>query len=159
MRVDVAGNISKRFSASGIQISRFGACPRWNLHVAFQTPGRIITQLARMPDGTAYFCLARTVTREARGYHVPKVGHAITLGCRVEHARELVYSDGVDLSNLAAAVPIGSSCRMCERMDCEQRAFPPIHYPLAIDENSRGISFYAPVELVRMAEEHGRGGE
>ena len=32
IRVDIAGNISKRFSASGIQISRQGgACPRWNV--------------------------------------------------------------------------------------------------------------------------------
>jgi predicted transcriptional regulator/transcriptional regulator with XRE-family HTH domain len=153
LRVDVAGNISKRFSASGIPISRFGACPRWILHSAFLTPGRIITQLARMPDGSCYFCLARTVTREARGYHVPKVVHAITLGCKVEHAHELVYADGIDLTSLSAAVPIGSSCRMCERMDCEQRAFPPIHYPLGIDENSRGISFYAPVQLAKLAQQ------
>lgn len=151
VRVDIAGNISKRFSASGMQLSRFGACPRWNLHAAFLTPGRIITQLSRMPDGNTYFCLARTVTREARGYHVPKVVQAITLGCRVEYARSMVYADGVDLGQLNAAVPIGSSCRMCERMDCEQRAFPPLHYPLEIDENSRGISFYAPVQLVKLA--------
>lgn len=153
IRVDIAGNISKRFSASGIQISRFGACPRWNLHLAFLTPGRISTQIARMPDGACFFSLARTVTREARGYHVPRVVLAITLGCRIEHAHELVYADGMDLTDLSAAVPIGTSCRMCERMDCDQRAFPPIHYPLQIDENSRGVSFYAPAaQLVRMAE-------
>jgi predicted transcriptional regulator/transcriptional regulator with XRE-family HTH domain len=145
VRVDIAGNISKRFSASGIQVSRFGACPRWNLHAAFLTPGRITTQLSRTSDGRCYFCIARTVTGDARGYHAPKKVQAITLGCDVEHARKMVYADGVDLANLDAAVPIGTSCRVCERMDCEQRAFPPLQHPLRIDENIRGISFYTPV--------------
>jgi predicted transcriptional regulator len=30
-------------------------------------------------------------------------------------------------------------------MDCEQRAFPPFQHPLKVDENVRGVSFYAPV--------------
>ena len=45
VRVDIAGNISKRFSASAIQISRQGgACPRWNVYDAFMSPGLIRTQ-------------------------------------------------------------------------------------------------------------------
>lgn len=145
VRADIAGNIYKRFSASGIQISRFGgACPRWVLHAAFLTPGSVVTQLSRMPDGTAYFCVARTVTRGARGYHAPRAVHAVTLGCQVTYARQMVYADGFDLDNLTAAVPIGVTCRMCDRVDCEQRAFPRLHHPLNIDENVRGISFYAP---------------
>jgi len=144
VRVDTAGNISKRFSASGIQISRFGSCPRWNLHESFLTPGRIITQLSQTPDGATFFCLARTVTREARGYHIPKVVHAIALGCKVRDARAMVYADGVDLENLEAAVPIGTTCRICPRMNCEQRACPPLHQALEIDPNQRGITFYAP---------------
>jgi predicted transcriptional regulator/DNA-binding XRE family transcriptional regulator len=64
IRVDIAGNISKRFSASGIHIARFGAaCPRWNVYDAFATPGMIRTQLSRMPDGSTYFCIARTTGR------------------------------------------------------------------------------------------------
>ena len=39
LRVDVAGNISKRFSLSGIEIPRYGgACPRWNVYSAFSRP-------------------------------------------------------------------------------------------------------------------------
>lgn len=146
VRADIAGNISKRFSASGIQISRFGgACPRWNLHSSFLTPGAITTQLSCTTDGAVYFCIARTVTRGARGYHAPAAVHAVTLGCEVKYAHQMVYADRVDLENIAAAVPIGTTCRLCERADCEQRAFPRIQHPLNIDENVRGISFYAPV--------------
>jgi len=62
----------------------------------------------------------------------------------VSYARELVYADGMDLENMQAAVHIGVTCRLCDRMDCEQRAFPPLHHPLRVDENVRGLSFYAP---------------
>ena len=147
VRTDLAGNISKRFSASGIPISRFGACPRWNLHTAFLTPGKITTQLSRMPDGTCYFSIARTVEKGARGHRAPKAVQALTLGCEVRHARKMVYADGVDLDNLEAAVPIGTTCRLCDRTDCEQRAFPRVRFPLHVDENVRGISFYASPNL------------
>lgn len=147
VRVDPAGNISKRFSASGIRIARFsGACPRWILHSAFLTPGMFRRQVSRMPDGTLYFCFARTIAKESAGFHGPHAAHAIELGCPIGHAKELVYSDGVDLSNLTPAVPVGVTCRLCERMDCEQRVFPALQSPLKIDENVRGISFYAPVQ-------------
>jgi predicted transcriptional regulator/transcriptional regulator with XRE-family HTH domain len=146
IRIDIAGNISKRFSASGIRFARFaGACPLWNVHRAFLTPGMIRVQLSQMPDGTTYFCIARTIRKGSGGFHAPHAVLAIGMGCDVRFARELVYSDGVDLGNLGAAVPIGVSCRLCERMDCEQRAFPPLRHPLHVDENVRGISFYAPV--------------
>jgi predicted transcriptional regulator/DNA-binding XRE family transcriptional regulator len=146
VRVDVAGNISKRFSASGVRIARFsGACPRWILHSAFLTPGMFRRQVSRMPDGTLFFCISRTVEKESAGFHGPHAAHAIEMGCPIEHARELVYSDGVDLGNSTAAVPVGMTCRLCERMDCEQRVFPPLQTPMRVDENVRGISFYAPV--------------
>jgi predicted transcriptional regulator/DNA-binding XRE family transcriptional regulator len=147
LRIDVAGNISKRFSASGIRIARFsGACPRWNVHSAFLTPGMIRVQLSQMPDGTTYFCIARTVLKDSGGYHAPHTIQAIGLGCEMRYARDLVYADGVDLGNLTAVVPVGITCRLCERMDCEQRVFPPLDAALKVDENVRGVSFYAPVE-------------
>ncbi len=147
IRIDMAGNISKRFSASGIQIARFsGACPRWNVHAAFLTPGMICVQMSRMPDDKVYFCLARTLRSDRGGYNVPHTVHAIGMGCEVRHARELVYSGGVDVENLDAAVPVGVTCRLCEHLDCAQRAFPAILHPLRIEENVRGVSFYAPVE-------------
>ena len=145
VRVDIAGNISKRFSGTGIRFSRFsGSCPRWDVFSAFLTPEKIRTQISKMPDGTAYFCVARTVRKSYGGYHSPSTLMAVGIGCDVDEARRLVYADGVDLGNLDAAIPIGTTCRLCERLDCEQRAFPPLTHRLSIDENVRGISFYAP---------------
>jgi predicted transcriptional regulator/DNA-binding XRE family transcriptional regulator len=146
VRVDIAGNISKRFSGTGIRFARFsGSCPRWDVHAAFLTPGRIRTQLSRMPDGTAYFCVARTI-RKTSGYSSGDALMAVGIGCPVKEARKIVYADGYDLGNLDAAVPIGTTCRLCERLDCEQRAFPPLQYGLKVDENVRGRSFYVPVD-------------
>jgi len=145
VRIDVAGNISKRFSASGLRFARFsGACPRWNVFAAFLTPGMIRTQIAQMPDGTTYFWIARTLRKDGGGYHSPHTVFALGLGCEIRHARQLVYAEGVDLDNREAAVPVGITCRLCERMECEQRAFPPLQHALLIDENVRGASFYAP---------------
>ena len=147
IRVDIAGNISKRFSASGIQFARFsGLCPRWNVHAAFMTPGMVRIQLSRMPDGTTYLCVARTVRQSMGGFGAAHPLLAISLGCEVSHARHLVYGDSLDLENPKAAVPIGITCRLCERLDCDQRAFPPIQRRLGIDENVRGASFYTPAE-------------
>ena len=144
VRVDIAGNISKRFSGTGIRFARFsGSCPRWDVHAAFLTPGRIRTQLSKMPDGTAYFCIARTI-RKSFGFASGDALMAVGIGCPVSEASRIVYADGYDLKNLDAAVPIGTTCRLCERMDCDQRAFPPLQHGLTIDENVRGRSFYAP---------------
>jgi predicted transcriptional regulator/transcriptional regulator with XRE-family HTH domain len=144
VRIDVAGNISKRFSASGIRIARFsGACPRWNIFAAFGTPGMIRIQTSRMPDGEVFFCLARTIQKDSGGYHAQQPVMAIGLGCKMEHAKDLVYSDGVDLANPGIATPVGVTCRTCERSDCDQRAFPSMRQPLVVDENVRGTSLYA----------------
>ncbi len=148
IRIDVAGNISKRFSASGIRFARFsGACPRWGVFAAFMTPGMIRIQVSRFPDGSAYFCIARTILKDSGGYHSQQPVQALGLGCRLEHAREMVYSDGMDLDSPKMATPVGVTCRICERTDCEQRAFPSIRHPLQVDENVRGVSLYAPVPL------------
>jgi predicted transcriptional regulator len=143
IRIDVAGNISKRFSASGIGFARFsGACPKWNVFAAFNTPGMIRIQVSVMPDGQKYFCLARTVQKDASGYLHQHPLQAIGLGCRVEHASELVYADGVDLSNDRIPIEVGVTCRSCERNNCAQRAHPSVRHPLSIDENLRGPTIY-----------------
>lgn len=146
IRVDIAGNISKRFSGSGIRFARFsGACPRWNVFTAFLTPGMIRAQISSMPDGTTYFCMARTVRSTVGGHHEPHALYAVGLGCEVSYAKELVYADGMDLESDEATVPVGVTCRLCERVDCAQRAFPALQTALAVDENLRGLSFFAPV--------------
>ncbi|MGN6182945.1 MAG: helix-turn-helix domain-containing protein [Thermoanaerobaculia bacterium] len=145
VRVDIAGNISKRFSGTGIRFARFsGSCPRWDVHAAFLTPGRIRTQFSKMPDGTAYFCIARTI-RKTYGYASGDALMAVGIGCPVKDAKKLVYADGYDLANLEAAVPIGTTCRLCERVDCEQRAFPPLQPCFMFFDILGGISFSAPL--------------
>ncbi|MFQ6854915.1 short-chain fatty acyl-CoA regulator family protein [Streptomyces sp. 35M1] len=137
VRVDRAGNMSKRQSATGFHFSRAGGtCPLWNVYEAFAAPGRIHVQIAAMPDGQRYLWTARAVTRHRGGWGEPGKTFAIGLGCEIRHAGRLVYSDGLDLDNASAATPIGMGCRICERLDCPQRAVPPLGQPLAIDENS-----------------------
>ncbi|MBI3453955.1 MAG: DUF2083 domain-containing protein [Rhodospirillales bacterium] len=143
VRVDIAGNISKRFSAAGFHFSRFGgSCPRWVVHEAFMTPGLIRTQVARLPDGKTFFCVARTIAKESGSYRDPASQLAIGIGCDIEHASELVYADGLDLEQLGTATEIGVGCRLCERTDCRQRAFPPLQHRLMIDEKIKGASAY-----------------
>lgn len=143
IRVDRAGNISKRQSATDFHFSRIGGtCPLWNVYEAFAHPGRVLTQIAQMPDGRAYLWVARTVSRHHGGYRAPSKTFAIALGCDLRHASRLVYSDGLDLNNPAAATPIGVGCKVCERRACPQRAFPPIGRALRVDEMQRNFSPY-----------------
>ena len=147
VRVDMAGNISKRFSGSGIRFARYGgACPKWNVHAAFLTPGVIRTQVSQMPDGRVYFCFARSIQQDIGGYSQAKHVHAVGLGCKVEHGRDIVYADGIDLEGSRAVIEVGVTCRLCDRADCRQRAFPTLQHRLEIDENKRGINFYSPVD-------------
>ena len=146
VRVDIAGNISKRFTASGLRFARFsGACARWNVFEAFQTPGMIRTQVSQFPGGRAFFEVARTVRKQSGGYRGLHSQFAVGLGCDIAFARDVVYADGLDLTSHGAIIPVGPACRLCDRMDCEQRAHPPVQHALTVHENVRGVSFYAPL--------------
>lgn len=136
VRVDRAGNISKRHSATDFHFSRIGGtCPLWNVYEAFSSPGRFVTQVAQMPDGRTYLWVARTIGRRVGGFGSPGVEFAVGLGCDVRHADRLVYSRGLALDDPATAVPIGPGCRLCERDRCPQRAFPLVGRPLDVDED------------------------
>ena len=144
VRVDRAGNVSKRQSAADFHFSRHGGtCPLWNVYEAFSQPGKVLTQLSRMPDGRTYLWIARTVEHRRGGYGAPKRIFAVALGCDVRHADRLVYAKGHNLADPAAATPIGAGCKVCDRADCAQRAFPPLGSTLQIDENQRGFAPYA----------------
>jgi len=144
IRTDIAGNISKRFSLSGIHISRHsGACPRWNVYSAFLHPERINVQISQMPEGQRYFCIARAITKGGHRHHAPRRHLSIGLGCHIDHAPGLVYSDGMDLSDPRQSVPIGVSCRICPRLDCEQRAHPPADHRFTLNETEMAESLYA----------------
>jgi predicted transcriptional regulator/DNA-binding XRE family transcriptional regulator len=141
VRVDQAGTITKRHSATRLQFARFGgACPLWNVHRAFETPGRFLRQLAETPDGVRYFCLARDVTKGGGSFTAPVRRFAIGLGCEIQHAGALVYADDLDLGRRFE--PIGISCRICERPDCHQRSVPPLERRLSVDPDRRGLLPY-----------------
>ncbi|MDW4548055.1 short-chain fatty acyl-CoA regulator family protein [Defluviimonas sp. D31] len=143
VRVDQAGTITKRHSATRLQFARFGgACPLWNVHRAFETPGRFLRQLAETPDGVRYLCLARDVSKHGGSFHAPVRRYAIGLGCEISHAKGLVYADDLDLTNARAFEPIGISCRICERKDCHQRSVPPLERKLRVDPDRRGLLPY-----------------
>ncbi|GKY88349.1 helix-turn-helix domain-containing protein [Sinisalibacter aestuarii] len=147
VRVDQAGTITKRHSATRLQFARFGgACPLWNVHQAFETPGRFLRQLAQTPDGVRYISLARDVSKPGGSFTAPVRRYAISLGCEVKHAESLVYADDLDVTNTAAFEPIGISCRICERTNCHQRSVPPLERKLTIDPDARGV---LPYEVAR----------
>ena len=143
LRVDVAGNISKRFSLSGIEIPRYGgACPRWNVYSAFSRPGVIQAAVSKMTNGEKYVCIAKTVEKGVGRYGQKKSMLSIGLGCEAKYAKDFVYTENLDLNDKKSELPIGVSCRTCDRLDCSQRAFPPLHKKFDIDINSRGVSVY-----------------
>ena len=143
VRVDPAGTITKRHSATTLQFARYGgACPLWNVHRAFENPNRWLRQLAETPDGVRYFCLARDTTKSGGSFHASTRRFAIGLGCEVKHARALVYADHMDIDTAAAFEPIGISCRICDRRDCHQRSVPPLERRLTVDPDHRAVLPY-----------------
>lgn len=144
VRVDRAGNISKRQSATDFHFSRSGGtCPLWNVYEAFAQPGRVLTQVASMPDGRSYLWIAHCDARATGGYGSPAREFAVGLGCDLRHASQLVYAKGLDLSDPDSATPIGPGCKLCDREGCAQRAFPALGKQLRIDENERSAEPYA----------------
>jgi predicted transcriptional regulator/transcriptional regulator with XRE-family HTH domain len=142
LRVDSAGNISKRFAGAAFPFSRFGgSCPRWRIHDAFRTPGRVLTQIVETPDGSRFFTLARTAPRIAGPYADEDAGLAIGLGCELKYAARLVYSRGLDLAN-PLVTEIGPACRVCERPACPQRAAEPLNRTLLVDDFTKSITPY-----------------
>ncbi|PHR55687.1 MAG: XRE family transcriptional regulator [Robiginitomaculum sp.] len=140
VRVDMAGNVSKRFSDGRFHFSRFGgACPLWNIHACFKTPGETLPQIIEMPDGVQYFSVARAVLRPGGSHGERAQMIAIGLGCELKHADRLVYSKSIPMTE---PTPIGVNCYVCERQACGSRAHAPIHRKLQFDERSRGQSMF-----------------
>lgn len=137
IRVDEAGNVSKRLDGAGFPFARHGGgCPLWSVHQAFRTPRQIVTQWLELPDGQRFFSVARTVTAGGGGYGKARVERAIALGCAAEHAPRLIYTDnhpqGPD-----QATSIGVTCRICHRTECTARSAPPIGRQILPDDIRR----------------------
>jgi XRE family transcriptional regulator, fatty acid utilization regulator len=141
LRIDPAGNVSKRYAGERFPFSRFGGtCPRWNLHAAFQAAGQVVTQLIETPDGHRYFTVARTIERPIKT-ELSGGLLAIGLGCSIEHAHRLHCAEGIDLER-APVTPVGPACSICPRLDCAYRANPPAGRKLAVHEYRKTISPY-----------------
>jgi len=126
LRTDIAGNISKRFSGSGLRLPRYGsACPRWVIHEAFTTPGRLAVQVAALPDGERYLFVARAEVPVERFGQC----HAVMIGASLRAAQRFVYADGLDLGAPSAATPVGITCRQCPHEACASRAAERIDLP------------------------------
>lgn len=136
IRVDEAGNVSKRLDGAGFPFARHGGgCPLWNVHQAFRTPRQIVTQWLELPDGQRFFSIARTVTAGGGAYGATKVERAIALGCAEEHASKLIYTQGGPGPEFST--PIGVTCRLCHRLDCTARSAPPIGRQILPDDIRR----------------------
>ena len=131
IRVDPAGNVSKRLDGAGFPFARHGGgCPLWTVHTAFRTPREIVTQWLELPDGQRFFSIARTVTAGGGGFGAPRVERSIALVCAAEHAGRLIYADATP----AVPTPIGVTCRLCHRMECTARSAPPIGRQILADD-------------------------
>jgi XRE family transcriptional regulator, fatty acid utilization regulator len=140
IRVDMAGNVSKRFSSGRFPFAHSGGtCALWNIHAAFAEPGKILTQVIELPDGSQWFSIARTVRRSLASFGAIEPRFAVGLGCEIKYAKRLVYAKRLDL-NAVDATPIGINCRLCDRPACPQRAAPPVMRPLIADESMRSLS-------------------
>ena len=143
IRVDSAGNVSKRLDGAGFPFAAHGGgCPLWSVHSVFRTPGEVVTQWLELPDGQRFFSIARTVTAGGGGHGRPHFLRAIALACAAEHAPRLVYARGEDAAR-AEATPIGVTCRLCDRVQCTARAEPPIGREILPDDNRRAAEPFA----------------
>lgn len=142
LRIDKAGNVTKRFNATDFHLAEYGgACPKLDVHMTFRLPGRIVPQLVEMPDASQYFVFARTVDRPTFERHGQDNRLAVAMGCTINHAPEIGYAEGIALQG-APATPIGINCRICPRAGCEQRAHHASLLTTPVDATRRGATRY-----------------
>jgi XRE family transcriptional regulator, fatty acid utilization regulator len=145
--VDVAGNISKRYSQTGIRFpTGTGSCPKWATNLAFLTPNVLARQYSVFPDGSTYFCFAKVVSNPEQGSIARGTVYSIALGTYADNAKFLVYADDMPFADpRKMSVPVGTTCRFCERADCNQRAAPSYKYAFRVDEYTKKDNFFSPL--------------
>lgn len=143
LRVDKAGNVTKRFNSTSFHLAEYGgACPVWNIHMAFRTPGVILPQFVELPDGDRYFTISRTADRPAVNLETQDHRLALALGCEIQYARKLRYAASYNLDDLRMFSQIGINCHFCPRQACSQRAHQPVFMELPLDMTRRGSTRY-----------------
>lgn len=127
LRCDAAGRISKRFALPRLPWPAQGpGCPLWPLFLAFQAPGALVRQMVQFPAGDRYLMVARAVDKEHPAFGLPRQLLSVMLVCERLDAGQLVYGDGLDLSERAPGVPVGPACRVCLRAGCTHRQEEPL---------------------------------
>ncbi len=145
IRVDAAGNVSKRLDGAGFPFAAHGGgCPLWNVHQTFRRPGEVMTQWLELPDGQRFFSVMRTVSSGGGAYGRPGLLRAVALGCAAEHAPRLIYAQ--DGANAPPPTPIGMTCRLCNRAACTARAEPPLGREILPDDYRRSPAPFAFAE-------------
>ena len=143
LRVDKAGNVTKRFNSTSFHLAEYGgACPVWKVHMAFRLAGVIIPQFVELPDGDRYFTINRTVDRPTVNFETQDHRLAISLGCELQYAKKLGYAAGFNVDDERMFSRIGINCHVCPRQACSQRAHQPLFMDLPLDTNRRGKTRY-----------------
>ncbi|TCO70841.1 helix-turn-helix domain-containing protein [Rhodovulum euryhalinum] len=144
LRIDKAGNVTKRVNATPFALAeKGGSCPVWNIHNAFAMPDMVLPQLVEMPDGAQFFTFGRTSPRPVLGRHLQDNRLVVALGCERSDAHRIGYARSINLDREAGTVArIGIACHICPRQACSQRAHQPMHIILPIDAKRRGKTRY-----------------
>lgn len=133
IRVDQAGNVTKRFGGGVLAFARSGGgCARWRLFDVFRAPERLHVQGVELPDGGRFLSLARAVSRPLPDGSAAL--SAVAVGCELSEAERVIYDAGDRFT------PIGLSCRLCDRNDCAERAFPPLRRAIRVEPHLRGAA-------------------
>ena len=171
MEVDQGGNVLKRFGAKGFPVSRFGGnCPKLNVHLTFSQPAQALCERVVTVSGDVFITMSHTLPGPAEtvgerprrtailwAIHDPAATASFAKGrqqsdgeqndapavsqveARLSHARGLPPMDQLP------PTPIGTTCRLCERLDCTARASPPVTRPLGLDDLVQGFGAYGLV--------------
>jgi predicted transcriptional regulator/transcriptional regulator with XRE-family HTH domain len=147
LRVDAAGNISKRYAATGLRFPHgTGSCPKWAVHLAFLTPHAIARQYSVFPDGRMFFCFAKVLAEPVSGSLARGSVYAIGMGTHADNAKHLAYADDIPFVDPEKmVVPVGTTCRFCERTDCNQRAAPSYKFAFRVDPYIKKENFFSPL--------------
>jgi len=141
IRIDRAGQSSKRYvGASKSPLAQSdGRCPLWQLHHAFDRPGRLETQLVELEGGERWFTLSQSVEPKSGREGLVMAEFVVGLGIEASLADRLSAARGIDMEG-GGAMPIGLGCTRCARVNCIQRSAPPAGRTLVFNDSERGPS-------------------
>ena len=143
LRIDKAGNVTKRFNSTTFTLAEFGgACPVWNIHTSFRTPGVILPQFVELPEGERFFTISRTSDRPVFSRESQDRRLALALGCEFRFVEEIGYARAFNLGSENLFSQIGINCHLCPRQACSQRAHQPLFVDLPISPDRRGNTRY-----------------